>query len=313
MESGADTCIVSSQTEDDSILRFSPIDDMNESIGETLFERGCQTAYMLSRAQSTNREQGCQVETWRFKYPSTSDRIVTPTQFYRSADRLDIVRESCAIRIQRFSRGMIGRSRVRRLRKEKQELDKHEAERGLMRACSESQLDAFRVDRRCAPKTIHDLEVMFSELREWIAGETKVLRARFSTVADYKKDPKYIAGMKAILAGSIRMREKIRIKRVACMKYRPKYLITKSGVVEIENEPKRRLCEIFNLLSIEPPESRFSREKLLKTAKSEIEDPEVSALIERELVLLKKKRGFDSMPGLRLRIKHRFRELILSA
>lgn len=279
-----------------------------------LFERSSQTAFLVSKSQSTTREQGTQVVLSKSSYSTRSDKIISPTNAYVTADELDATRISSVIYIQRLIRGMMGRRRVRRIRREKEELEMRIREDAQKHEAIEKEWREFSQARRSSPKTIYDLQLLESELREWTAEETKRLKEKVSGSPDYRHDPKYVAGMKRILAESIKFREKIRIKRDDNVYvYKPKYVVSRSGeVTEIQSEPRRILVEIFNDLMTEPPRSHAIRESIIVKALEDpaMNNPELIELMERELFLLRKKRPLKSMPGLRLRIRNTFRELI---
>jgi hypothetical protein len=290
--------------------QFESTPDMREWL-----ERATQTTVLVTRSQSTNREQGTQAVSITSHFSSCDDKTVKARDSYVTADQVYSMRCKAVVVIQSFIRGKKARHRYRGLKNDRMaEVNRIEVERGA-ESNRENESLKFGLDRRINPKTVYDLDLLKCELRDWIATETTALRDELGSVPTPKQDPRYRAGMKRILAESIKLREKIKIKRSASVSYRPAFLVSKWGVTQIESEVKRRLFEIYNELQVEPPKSHAVRVSLLEDAKIALDGnhEELACLIEREQILLCSKRAFRSMPGLRLRILNKFREFMNTA
>eukprot|EP01135_Chromosphaera_perkinsii_P002035 Nk52_evm82s215 gene=Nk52_evmTU82s215 len=134
------------------------------------FCRDAQTVFEASVHQQTKCDNSTQM-TSSSVYVSTSDDYeMEPGPYFTSQDWL-CQRTAMAIKIQSFVRGCFGRRRARYFRQRKDDIDKMAREWKEMRRLRAEDMEVKAHNRRIAPRTKEDFEVLYAELEEWRARE----------------------------------------------------------------------------------------------------------------------------------------------
>lgn len=164
---------------------------------------------------------------------------------------------------------------------------------------------AFEERRRVYPRTILDIALLQADLDCWMNRELNLLQE-----ATPKRELRKLR--LRVLSESISRRKRIKVFRSESLEYRSTYVRVGKQVIEIINEERKRRVELYNRLSVEPPEAVCVRIKLLDEILKELEceDDEVkdlATLLGRELRILRShSQTLSHMSGLRLRIRNRF-------
>ena len=287
-----------------------------EPVEIELREIASQTCEPNSVYTSTMCDQGTQMGKVGVFISSTSDRVVCAGDKYTFSASVLVERERSAIRIQCNIRACLARVRVKRLRLELLQETQREAERIAAKEKARFAKAAFETERRIRPRTILDVRLLLTEINGWVVDEVNKLKDRFKDDSEFRNSLAYRAGLKKILAESIRRRSRIKLLKSDKIECKSKVIATRAGLVEVINEQEEARVSLLNRLRAEPPASISERINVVEEAQKFLSESfegeeELGSLLSRELELLRHKRPLKTMPGLRLRILNIFKRLLL--
>ncbi|GBG00116.1 hypothetical protein Rsub_12857 [Raphidocelis subcapitata] len=133
--------------------------------------RETQTVRRAAAAAQTLREAGTQMARPGLLLDESGDRVVG-ARTYITAREVVARREAAALTIQRFARGLAGRRRAARARRQKAEREAFLGEREGRRAEEAEATHRREVERRMHPLRRADFEVLAAELEAWRRAET---------------------------------------------------------------------------------------------------------------------------------------------
>jgi hypothetical protein len=148
-----------------------------------------------------------------------------------------------------------------------------------------------------------------SELVDWLAQEQSRLQNQLASGEFSKRD---ICRFYTHLCRELTLRSKaLRPKRARSLEYRPKLIMVGQKMVEIHDEERAVLTEIFNRFETSQDEAAYL-ERLRDLSESKSGWEEVLTLVLRALdLLIRHKAGFSQTTGLRLRIRNCMYNLLI--
>jgi hypothetical protein len=282
--------------------------------GPSRVERDCQTQVCWSIAEACCKESGTQMAKEGIFLDERSDKWLFPSGNYVSADECDRSRNSQAVVIQRFVRGMLSRMRVAILKELRSEDIRNITFNLLEEALMSLLRDVHEMERRNQPKTVTDVHLCLEDVNQWSLKESERLNATFKDPGDSTIPIKLFAAKKNVLAETIKMRRGIARPKPRLLKYESKILLIRGELIEVFNEQERELIELVETLREEPPLSARKRLCLVNDSLTLLdtlaENKDLTELLRREQDLLLRNRPLSLMVGLRLRILNSFLRLL---
>ncbi|MEW5311458.1 MAG: hypothetical protein WDW38_003172 [Sanguina aurantia] len=288
--------------------------------------RETQTVKSQSRTQQSKREASTQVARPGMLLNTIYDREVTPGP-YQTADQRDVVVEDSVRTIQRYMRGLFGRRRASHLLQKKVERDSFLREQEVRAQRGAEEHRRKEIERRMAPRTAADFEILFSELEAWRLQETRKIKGaglakeqEAQVLAQLlSKEAKLLQTIDRLKINANHENKDARVARTLSEMAQPKrYELKNGGKVEVHTPFTTRAKELQQLyrgLNL-PALSIDERLDVLLHVKWTVKEfdcnltRELVELIDREADLLNRGRSPSILEGLRKRVTGLFLSFI---
>jgi len=292
-----------------------------------LRHRDTQTYDTATRSVQSKRECGTQMQRKDVLLDNSTDTGKEAKPYFSADQLLQLKREKSLV-IQCYWRGYVARRRTWAIREglyQKQLLEE-KAEQAAREEAEKSR--KHEIERRIAPKTAKDFELLYNELEQWRHKETARIKGDPTLDASAKrlqasellaKETKALQTIDRLKSGAAKGARERRIQQMMGLMAKPKQWEMGDGeVAEVHTPFTVRAQELFSLhTGLTKPvtllEDRLDLLMQIKWTVSEFDCPltrEVVELCDREADLLDRGRSESSIDGLRSRIASLFLQFI---
>lgn len=290
------------------------------------FTRETQTVDLRTRSLQTVRETATQMARRDLYIDDSRDKVVVPRPYFSSKQLADLKLQKTLV-LQCHWRGYCARKLAWQLRDAASKKAEDAARAEGDRAAAEEEKHAAEIQRRMHPRSTEDFEILYNELENWRAHETRRIeeaglpeRERLEALAQLlHKETKLLQTIDRLKIGATKENRERRIARMLKLMSEPKKWEMSDGETAQVHTPfstrAKELQELYSGLNL-PMLTVDERLDVLLHVKWTVKEfdclltREIVDLIDREADLLNRGRSEKSLEGLRRRVSNLFLQFI---
>lgn len=290
------------------------------------FTRETQTVDVRTRSIQTIREAGTQMARRDLYIDNSRDKTLLPRQYFSAKQLADLKLQKTLV-LQCHWRGYCARKLAWELREAKALKLEAAAKAEEEKATDDERKHNAEIQRRMHPRTTDDFEILYNELENWRAHETRRIeeaglpeRERLEALAQLlHKETKLLQTIDRLKISATKENRDRKIKKMLELMSEPKRWKMSDGDTAQVHTPfstrAKELQELYSGLML-PMLTVDERLDVLLHVKWTVKEfdclltREVVDLIDREADLLNRGRGEKSLEGLRKRIGNLFLQFI---
>lgn len=290
------------------------------------FHRDTQTHMRKSRSTQSMRETGTQMARKGVYVDETKDKVITTGEYFTSA-MLDALRLEKTVVLQCYWRQYKARCAAWEKREAIARRKRNLEQERLAKRADEEAKHREDIQRRLDPQTSGDFEILYNDLNNWHAEETKRIKSDGAASPDSKRKQlsellrKEMKMLQTIDRLKIAARQKNKQKRVdkllKCMSSPKRWEMVDGEATNVHTPfttRARELSELYNGLGAKL--SMRDRLDVLLHVKWTVKEFDCNLtrgivdLIDREADMLRRQRSERSLRGLRERLRSSFLQFI---